>query len=230
VINSTRSRYYTLRYKRSPLVRLGGDNGLMAHTETLDEIKLTPGERSDFVFTPPDVPGTTDVLKWYPTDRGYGTTFNRLSENMMTLATIDAPAVTPMPIPEQLREIAAINITDDKRVLMGINGKHHDRAVPLMAKVGETHVWTVKNDTDFSHPFHLHGFFFQVLDENRVLEWKDTVDVPHKSELKLAVKFDNRPGMWMYHCHILDHAEAGMMGHLHVEPAEGTDEHPHYAH
>jgi FtsP/CotA-like multicopper oxidase with cupredoxin domain len=76
----------------------------------------------------------------------------------------------------------------------------------------------VRNDTDFAHPFHLHGFFFQVLDDTRVPEWKDTVDVPSKTELKLAVTFDDRPGMWMYHCHILDHAEIGMMGHLHVLP------------
>jgi FtsP/CotA-like multicopper oxidase with cupredoxin domain len=236
VINATRARYYTLRYKRSPMVRLGGDNGLMAHTETVDQIILTPGERTDFVFTPPDAPGTEDVFKWYPTDRGYGTTFNRLSEAMMVVQTVNEPAVTPEAIPQVLRTIAPIDIagaieheinltitiTSDDKVIMGINGIPHEHAVPLMARVGETHVWTVKNDTDFSHPFHLHGFFFQVLDENRVPEWKDTVDVPHKSELKIAVTFDNRPGMWMYHCHILDHAEVGMMGHLHVEPAEGA--------
>ena len=233
VINATRSRYYSLRYKRTPLIRLGGDNGLMAHTETLGQITLTPGERTDFVFTPPDAPGTTDGLRWYPTDRGYGTTFNRLSEDILNIVTVDEPAVTPEPIPEVLRTIAPIDITGaieqeinltieitgDNKVIMGINGVPHDHAKPLMVRVGETQVWTVKNDSDFSHPFHIHGFVFQVLDESRVPEWKDTVDVPHKSELKLAVTFD-RPGMWMFHCHILDHAEAGMMGHLHVEPAQ----------
>lgn len=237
VINAARARYYTLRYKRIPLIRLGGDNGLMAHTETVDQIKLTPGERTDFVFTPPDAPGSEEFLKWYPTDRGYGTTFNRLSENMLTIKTVDAPAVTPEAIPDVLRTIEPIDIanavekdidltitiTGDNRVIMGIAGIHHDHAVPLMAKVGETHVWTVKNATDFAHPFHLHGFFFQVLDESRVPEWKDTVDVPAKSELKLAVTFDDRPGMWMYHCHILDHAEAGMMGHLHVQSADASE-------
>jgi hypothetical protein len=59
-----------------------------------------------------------------------------------------------------------------------------------------------------------------VLDDTRVPEWKDTVSVPSKSAMKIAVKFDERPGMWMYHCHILEHADAGMMGHLHViDPA-----------
>jgi FtsP/CotA-like multicopper oxidase with cupredoxin domain len=152
----------------------------------------------------------------------------------MNLVTVDLPAVVPEAIPQILRTIDPLDIAGataheinltiddigDSRVLMGINGVHHDRAKPLIAHVGETQVWTVKNATDFSHPFHLHGFYFQVLGEGRVPEWKDTVDVPYKSELKLAVKFDARPGMWMYHCHILDHADVGMMGHLHVMPGD----------
>jgi len=76
----------------------------------------------------------------------------------------------------------------------------------------------VRNDTDFNHPFHLHGYFFQVLDDERIPEWKDSVDIPVHTELKLAVSFDERPGTWMYHCHILDHAEVGMMGTLRVSP------------
>jgi FtsP/CotA-like multicopper oxidase with cupredoxin domain len=244
VINATRARYYTLRYKRIPLYKLGGDAGLAARTNVVDQIKLTPGERADFVFTPPDAPGTEDVLKWYPTDRGYGTTFNRFSEPMMTIKTVDEPAVTPATIPEQLRAITPIDIAGateheinltiafdrEDQVVMGINGIHHDHAVPIEAKVGETQVWNVRNDTDFAHPFHIHGFFFQVLGDGLVPEWKDTVDVPSKSSLKLAVTFDDRPGMWMYHCHILDHAEAGMMGHLHVAPADGTQEDEHAGH
>jgi len=49
----------------------------------------------------------------------------------------------------------------------------------------------------------------------RPLAWKDTVDVPYKKTVRLAVRYDDRPGatgMWMFHCHILDHAEGGLMG------------------
>jgi hypothetical protein len=63
----------------------------------------------------------------------------------------------------------------------------------------------------------LHGFFFQVLATTEPLLWKDTVDVAQHSVVKIAIQFDDRPGMWMFHCHILDHAEVGMMGHLHLE-------------
>jgi FtsP/CotA-like multicopper oxidase with cupredoxin domain len=108
---------------------------------------------------------------------------------------------------------------------MGINGIPYWNSKPLEARIGETHIWTIRNETAFSHPFHLHGYFFQVLDDTRVPEWKDTVDVPSESSLRIAVRFDDRPGVWMYHCHILDHAESGMMGHLWVA-AEDDHRHP----
>ena len=64
---------------------------------------------------------------------------------------------------------------------------------------------------------HLHGFFFQVLaDDGRPGEWKDTVNVAIDQTVRFAVTYEDRPGMWMFHCHILDHAEAGMMGMVHV--------------
>ena len=106
----------------------------------------------------------------------------------------------------------------NKQVVMGINGIPYWDVVPIEAAVGQTHIWHLLNPTPFAHPFHLHGYFFQVLDDSRVLEWKDTVDVPAETDLRIAVRFDGRAGMWMYHCHILDHAESGMMGQLRVAP------------
>lgn len=74
----------------------------------------------------------------------------------------------------------------------------------------------MKNTIAFAHPFHLHGFFFQPLDEAGApllpMEWKDTIDVPVDGSARFAVHYEDRPGMWMFHCHILDHADAGMIG------------------
>ncbi len=47
----------------------------------------------------------------------------------------------------------------------GINGVPFAKNHPISAKPGETQVWTITNKTKWSHPFHLHGFFFQVLDD-----------------------------------------------------------------
>jgi FtsP/CotA-like multicopper oxidase with cupredoxin domain len=232
IINATRARYYNIRLRNHRFMRLGGDNGLAARAEDVYNLIVTPGERADAVFTPADAPGTTNVLRWVPTERGYGSTFNRASEPMLDIETVADAPVTPEAIPAELRAIEPLDVTTARQrsidltiaitstVVMGVNGVPYWNAKPLEVALGDTEVWRIVNNTDFSHPFHLHGYFFQVLDDTRTLEWKDTVNVPTKSELTIAVRFDERPGAWMYHCHILDHAEVGMMGHLVVrDPA-----------
>ncbi len=228
VINAARARYYSMSLRG--FTRLGGDNGLAERSQKLARLLVVPGERLDVSYTPSFAPGTVSALRWLPVDRGYSTAFGRQSETMMEIETVNESPVTPVAIPDRLRDISAIDISKAVRhtldltlksegsvVEMGINGVPAWKASPLHARIGETHIWSVTNNTVFDHPFHLHGYFFQVLDDQRVREWKDTVNVPVKSTIRLAIKFDERPGMWMYHCHILDHAEVGMMGHLHVE-------------
>ena len=53
------------------------------------------------------------------------------------------------------------------------------------------------------------------------LAWKDTVNVPREETVRFVVRFDDRAGSWMYHCHILDHADGGLMGMVNV----GVPEH-----
>ena len=93
---------------------------------------------------------------------------------------------------------------------------HHDGPV----KVGALQVWDVVNSSLMDHPFHLHGFFFQVLSINgeapAFRSWEDVVNVPPRSTVRIAWMPDDRTGRWMYHCHILEHHEAGMMGHFEV--------------
>jgi FtsP/CotA-like multicopper oxidase with cupredoxin domain len=76
------------------------------------------------------------------------------------------------------------------------------------------------NGTGFVHPMHLHGHFFRVLDYNGVKpkheEWRDTVFMHPWDEVTIAV-VAGEPGDWMFHCHILEHAAAGMMGVIRVE-------------
>ena len=50
----------------------------------------------------------------------------------------------------------------------------------------------------------------------RPMQWKDTVSVPYRGKVRVVVTYDDRPGMWMFHCHILDHADGGLMGMVHL--------------
>jgi len=111
-----------------------------------------------------------------------------------------------------------------------VNGAPFWKAKPYSGALGETQLWIVMNESDWDHPFHLHGFFFQVLDEQnqpvRPLALKDTVNVPMNSTVRLLVHFDERPGEWMFHCHILDHADGGLMGTVLIG-AGGSPGHVH---
>jgi len=96
-----------------------------------------------------------------------------------------------------------------------INKERHHQDKPV--KAGELQVWDVINTTLMDHPFHLHGFFFQVVSVNGEppawRSWEDVVNVPPRSTVRIAWLPDDRPGSWMYHCHILEHHAAGMMAH-----------------
>jgi FtsP/CotA-like multicopper oxidase with cupredoxin domain len=65
------------------------------------------------------------------------------------------------------------------------------------------------------------------------MAWKDTVNVPPRSKVKIAWMPDNRPGVWMYHCHILEHHHAGMMANFevmdpHIGPQYSVQQHHHH--
>jgi len=181
----------------------------------------------DLIVTPEGAAGSELVVKWIAFDRGFGTAYNRPPEDMFVVR-LEGTRAEPSPMPLVRRDIPALVIDGATQIdltltqvsttpfQLGINGVAYKDAEPLMADVGETQVWTVTNTIDFAHPFHLHGFFFQVLSPERPLEWKDVVDVPVNGTVRFAVRYDERPGMWMFHCHILDHADAGMMGALMV--------------
>jgi len=145
--------------------------------------------------------------------------------DLLTLQTSSDPAVTAAAIPATLR---AVPLIDTKQVAARraivfsqglINGKAMDmKHVDVTARLGTTEIWQIENVVGMDHPFHLHGFRFQVIDREGVPEpyvsWKDSVNVPKHSRLRVAVRFDDFPGKWMFHCHILNHEDMGMMAIL----------------
>ena len=107
--------------------------------------------------------------------------------------------------------------------IMGINGESYDMgSIDLAVPMGETELWRINADM-MVHPFHVHGTSFQVVtmggravDPARI-GMKDVVLVDGPTEI--LVRFDKRAEKetpFMYHCHILEHEDAGMMGQFTV--------------
>lgn len=231
IVNAAKSRYFQLELDGQTFRRIGADMGRLERPVDADRLLVIPGGRADVLVEPRGPAGTTLPLRWIPWDRGFGSVEYREPETILDL-TVVGPDVEAPPLPADLggEHATALDTTaatpvdialtqaqePDGSLVLGIDGVPYWDAVPTPATVGETQVWTVKNQMDWAHPFHLHGFFFQKLDDDGLpsepVEWLDTADVPVNGTLRFAVKYDNRPGMWMFHCHILDHADAGMMG------------------
>ena len=140
-----------------------------------------------------------------------------------TVVALGAPDVTRE---VRLEEMMAMGGGDP-------HGGHGDMAMPAMfmfngvmppamerfeATLGTIEEWTLHNTTEMDHPFHLHGFRFQTVSVNGtpVAEpaWHDTVNIPAAAKIIIRTALDEHPGTWMVHCHILEHAERGMMGEL----------------
>ena len=105
-----------------------------------------------------------------------------------------------------------------------IDGKTFDMSrIDLTSRLGDVEQWEIVNKADMDHPFHIHGGQFHVTERTRngksvpslYLAWKDTVNVARGETLRLKMR-QSQAGLRMYHCHILEHEDAGMMGTLQV--------------
>ena len=234
ILNAAKSRFFQMDLDGQAITRIGGDGGLMERPVKQDTLVLAPGERADVIIVPTLKPGTELEVLSFPFNRGYGSVEYRAVEQLFTLAIDKSPPYAGAPLPATHRAIEPVSTAGATAVNIeftlaqrpegtfeyGINGVPFAKNRPISASLGETQVWTITNKTKWSHPFHLHGFFFQVLDDQgrhvRPLEWKDTVNVPLEKTVRVVVRYDDRPGSWMYHCHILDHADGGLMGMVDV--------------
>ena len=208
----------------------------MEYSEDHAFMVLGAGERADLIVEPAGAPGETHILRSMLHNRGYGSIEYRDVEDLIEIQFADLPPYEGPALPETRREIEPYDVTGateidleitlsqaegSRSIEYGFNHMPFWEATPILASAGETQVWTVTNSTDWSHPLHLHGFFFMVLDETgapvRPLEWKDTVDIPLREQVKLAVRFDDRSGTWIFHCHVLDHAEGGLLSAVHLD-------------
>lgn len=232
-INAASARYFRMRLGGHPFQIIGTDGGLLEKPQLVTEVLITPGERID-IIAGPFREGESFDIEALPYDR---VTKLRARKRTYARVEVEGPKATVAVIPEQLRTIEPIAARDaaaTRKVKLSVgfslkrgldfkvNDGIHVEDKPV--RVGELQVWEISNASLMDHPFHLHGFFFQVLELNGASPawraWKDTLNIPPRSKAKIAWMPDNRPGRWMYHCHIIEHHAAGMMANFEVLAAE----------
>jgi FtsP/CotA-like multicopper oxidase with cupredoxin domain len=234
IINAASARYFTLSLDGIPFKVIATDGNLLEYPRTETELLIVPGERYDIVAGPFNE-GDQITIRSLPYNRvTMLTARNQPYARVQVLKAKESVAV----LPEKLTGILALapqNAPVNRKIKLSVdlslkhiidftvNHKMHGMDEPVIA--GELQIWEVSNTSLMDHPFHLHGFFFQVLEDNgkapAYKAWKDTYNLKPRTTIKIAWMPDNRPGIWMYHCHIIEHHAAGMMASFEViDPAD----------
>ena len=238
ILNASPSRFYRLALDNHLFYQIATDGlGLNEPVET-KELLLTPGQRADVLIKGDKQSGQYSLLN-LPYNRGSmgmmggGMMGSSDRDTPITLATLNyesaaeslalptkLTSVSALPEPERVKSFE-LNHGMSPRVGMAflINGKPYEGdRLDTEVKLNTTEDWELINTGVMDHPFHIHGSAFQVISRNgqpeSLLAWRDTVLVKRGETVRIRIRFRDFAGKTVYHCHILDHEDLGMMGNL----------------
>lgn len=219
VLNGSQARVYELSVDAGDMLKIAGDGGLLESAVAVDTIEVAPGDRVEVIVD--TSAGATALL-----DADFG--------RIVELRVDDSLPADGL-VPDVLADVEDLSLAavDNERTFdldevgggWGINGQQMDMGVVNeVIRFGDTERWTIRS-LDGIHAFHVHQTQFQVVEINGEVPgpedrgWEDTVLLREDDEVVVVARFDSyvNPDIpYMYHCHLLDHEETGMMGQFQV--------------
>jgi FtsP/CotA-like multicopper oxidase with cupredoxin domain len=244
IVNASPDRYADLQLdgQQMEVVALDGMplsyHDRTRHTRRVDHILLAPAGRVEAVITGP-ASGKSSSLRTRCVDTGPDGDLNAamviadvVSRSHGGESSHQVPATTGVPVYREFphRQVEKLEssapdfkvvFTEDKNGFY-IDGKKFsmDSAPMLRVRVGSLQHWRVMNDSHELHPFHIHQVHFLAYAVNGVRldrpEWLDTVNVPYGGTVDLVMDFTDPiiRGMSVFHCHLLNHEDKGMMAKI----------------
>ncbi len=238
IINGCTSRVLAIRLADHELVQVAQDGTFLPAPASRDRVVLAPGNRSDLVVRPA---GTGRYeLTTEPFERGGMGSMMEGGGNsaggpitLATMVTTGATAMSP-PLPATLpaEAIPTTPATVKRQTAFQMGMGMGDMAFTIdgrtfdperddqTVRLGSIEEWTVSNPSPLAHPFHLHVWPFTVLAASDATPPtgipQDVVLIPAQGWVRLRIPFTTYSGRSVYHCHILDHEDAGMMATVNV--------------
>jgi FtsP/CotA-like multicopper oxidase with cupredoxin domain len=231
LLNGSAARVYNIGFaddRRFDLVAT--DGGLLEATHRTSRIQLSPGERAEIVaaFRPrervvlrsfePDL----ETHFWEERFAGGDDSFDLLQ--VRAAAALDRSPDVPTRLSTRQHPGAEDAVRTRRFELGGrsINGAEFDMArINEAVQADSVEIWAVRNASGTPHNFHPHGVSFRLLDydgsepPSALTGSKDTIYAPPKKTLRLLVRFGDYAdphAPYMFHCHLLEHEDRGMMG------------------
>ncbi|OGA12842.1 MAG: copper oxidase [Betaproteobacteria bacterium RIFCSPHIGHO2_12_FULL_69_13] len=239
LVNAANARIFALDFRgHDPLVIALDGQPVEPHRPEGKRVVLGPSMRIDVLLDATGEPGSSYAVvdDFYPRQAYRLLDLRYSKERVRGAAGAAMPKLAPNPLAEPDLGRAERHTIEFGGGMMGnapmmgmmrgmawtVNGRQigeHDMDPILKLGLGRSYAFELVNDTQWHHPIHLHGHVFRVLTRDgkptRHREWLDTVLMPPRSRAGIAFVADN-PGDWMIHCHILEHAESGMMAVIRV--------------
>lgn len=227
--NISANIYYKLRLRGQRFQVIGHDGFPVDRIFTSDTLLLAAGSRFDVLVTG-GRSGST-VLETLPYSTGpAGNQFPQT--NLATLVS-SGTAVPPVTLPATFappEDLSHLPIAARRNVVFSenkagtkfyINGKQFDEnRVDIRSKLNTVEEWTIVNTSDEEHSFHVHTNHFQLMSTNGVPHHahslQDVANVPAKGKIVIRMRFTTYTGKTVFHCHILNHEDAGMMAILEI--------------
>ncbi|MDE5090201.1 MAG: multicopper oxidase family protein, partial [Trichodesmium sp. St16_bin2-tuft] len=237
ILNASSSRFYRLSLEEHPFYLIATDGGALAEPVEMSELLLTPGERADVLVQGNREPGEYRLLN-LPYERvGIGMMGTNVSESQpQVLATVSyGKELTAVPLPKQLIPVPALpepqkvrhfqmnhGIIPGEGMAFLFNGQpYQPERIDTQVQLNTVEDWELINTGIMDHPFHVHSNAFQVLSRNGKPEsyraWKDVVLVRQGEKVLIRMPLQDFVGKTVYHCHILDHEDLGMIGNLEIK-------------
>ena len=203
------------------MTKIASDGGYLASPVVLEQLVLAPGDRAEIIV---DV-GTESialvddtfgrVLEIRPNGSAMGT--GMLPDKLATIERISDSEITV----DRTFHMSDVRTSGESDPIWVINGVSFDMSrIDFEAQLGATERWTLSSD-DGQHVFHPHQTQFLILAINgeppppEESGWEDSVLVNADREVVIAARFNTYAAEdipYMFHCHILDHEDLGMMG------------------
>ena len=236
LFNTANLRFFTLQLADgSAFQQIGSDGGLLEKPLEVTSVALSPGERADIVVDFSRYPAGTTLVLANTAPQLPGDPADQVGQVLQFRVT--GPAADTSRVPATLRHLPVLPpatvhrsfvLAMDETGLTGeafINGRTYDMdRIDTEIEYGATEIWTVTNGNLFTpHNFHLHLVQFRVLERDGKpvtsgpeSGLKDTVPLMPGETVKLQATFTGYEGTYVYHCHMFDHADMGMMANFRV--------------
>ncbi len=241
LLNGSNSSIYKIAFDDQRTFQvIASDGGFLEHPVSMNSIVLSAGERAEIIvnFSKESVYAVISLL----VEQVGGSKFEamRIAVNgEARISTIPGTLRLRDKIPEseatKVRGFIMETMSRGRgRMGMGmmgrrltINGKKMDiNRIDEQVKLDSTEIWEITNRSammmNMPHSMHLHDVQFQILSRNgrkpplHEQGRKDTVLIMPGETVRIISRFHDYTGIYMYHCHLLEHEDDGMMGQFEV--------------